>query len=113
MIPEWAGEYVGIPHEDLDCWGLARRVMMERFDTFLPSYAHQAVAEGRSCFEVVETPEAGDLVIMRRLNAPHVGVMLDARTMLHSSTGKDACIERISAMHHVAGYYRVLGPRPE
>lgn len=110
-MPEWAAGYVGIPYDEADCWTLARRVLVEQFWIFVPSYADEpvdvALAIGKRHFTEVDAPRAGDLVLMRRLGRPHIGVMLDGVSMLHTSRGKNAVVERISSIRHkVTGYYR-------
>lgn len=47
-VPIWAGRYIGLPFTEhgrdrggIDCWGLARLVLLEQFDISLPSLAHE------------------------------------------------------------------------
>lgn len=47
-VPIWAGRYIGRPFTEhgrdrggIDCWGLARLVLLEQFDISLPSLAHE------------------------------------------------------------------------
>lgn len=104
-----AGGFVGIPFLDkgrdrdgCDCWGLVRLVYAEH-GVDLPSYAEISARELLAVSRAMVRGSAGepwalatqpyrtlDVVVMKQLSetsrAPmHVGVMLDARRMLHTT----------------------------
>lgn len=100
----WWGKYVGIPFLDrgrdmagLDCWGLVRLIYAQERGIELPDYGEvsstdllrvaRSLDAGSERWLPVEVPEAFDLVAMRlydRAWIGHVGVMVDARTMIHT-----------------------------
>jgi cell wall-associated NlpC family hydrolase len=110
----WARGYAGIPYRDggrdrtgCDCWGLIRLVYAEVLGAALPDYTY-ATAEDRA--EVLglidgdrrrlwrEVPQAeavaGDVALLRYADGTpgHMGVMVDAKTMLHVHRGIDATV---------------------
>jgi cell wall-associated NlpC family hydrolase len=108
VIPSWASEYVGIPwvpkgrdRSGLDCWGLLRLVMAERYGVPLPAFTDADPAEReeiaallignipKTGWTLIDPPaREGDGVVFRLLGGPwHVGVALDAETFLHASEG--------------------------
>jgi cell wall-associated NlpC family hydrolase len=108
--------YVGIPFVDggrdmagCDCWGLVRLVHFREAGIELPSYGEIAAADllatARAMRDgAISEPwtkvtgaarRAMDVVLMRRLGdsgrAPvHVGIMVDARRMLHIVRAADS-----------------------
>ncbi len=116
MVPDWVADYVGLPfrahgrdRDGVDCWGLARLVLAERFGLSLPSYAggYASVEDAEDIGRLIrgemapwrEVPrgdeQAGDVVLIRLMNQPmHVGVVVAQGWMLHIEDGIDACLER-------------------
>lgn len=115
-VPIWAGHYIGLPFKDhgrdgsgLDCWGLARLVLLEQFGIALPSYAHEysrttaidhisALIERESRrWQNIDLghERCGDVVVLRLHGKPmHVGLVLGDQHMLHIERGIDSVIER-------------------
>ena len=101
-------EYVGIPYEELDCWGLVRKAMRELYDIELP--VATTVDAQRPSFEEIDAPRAGDIILMSRLGVLHIGLMTGPDKMLHTSRGKNAVIEHVSPHRfRVTGYFRHQG----
>lgn len=100
----WWGKYVGIPFLDrgrdmagLDCWGLVRLIYAQERGIELPDYGEISVKDllrvsrsidrGQEAWEPTDKPRAFDVAVMRyygRGLVGHVGVMVDARTMIHT-----------------------------
>jgi cell wall-associated NlpC family hydrolase len=129
-----ASGYVGIPFVDggrdrtgCDCWGLVRIVFADN-GIDLPSYGEIAASEMLAIAREIggaisgdpwrrvdgDPRRAMDVAVMRRAGeasrvAIHVGVMLDARRLLHIELSKDSHI--VPLTHHsvaarVIGFYR-------
>lgn len=119
MIPSWVNDYVGIPYdldgrtrEGLDCWGLVRMVMQERYDIWMPEFTaieydvrdesnHLRAIEkfctwNKDFKEVpLESVRGGDIVVFHIYAMPlHMGVVLRRGEMLHCRQGVDTCVER-------------------
>jgi cell wall-associated NlpC family hydrolase len=127
----WATEYVGIPYlprgrsrDGLDCWGLVRLVLSERFGKELPSlandYSEVVPAETARLVDStaamvpsdkVDRPEPGDIAVFRFMGLPcHVGVMVDSLTVLHIERGLNAVLSPLNSPRlrgRLEGYYRV------
>lgn len=102
----WAAAYVGLPYAEADCWDLARRVLAEQRGIYVPR--ELTLEEGKAVATEVTVPQEFDLVLMYRLGRPHIGVMVGRDRMLHTTSGKNAVIERISRFRfRVAGYFRI------
>lgn len=127
--------YVGIPFVDggrdragCDCWGLVRLVYADHAGIDLPAYgevsSHELLAVTRSLQEGArneawkradaEPRRALDVVLMKRLDKPgsvptHVGVMLDAKRVLHVEEETDSVavvISHPSVASRLIGFYR-------
>lgn len=127
--------YVGIPFVDggrdrsgCDCWGLVRIVYAEQACIDLPSYgeigAHELLAVTRALDAGMldetwrrvdgETRRPLDVVVMKRLDKAgavpvHVGVMLDARRVLHVEEATDSvavAVTHPSVAGRIVGFYR-------
>lgn len=116
----WSAPYVGIPFLDggrdragCDCWGLVRLVYAEVLGIDLPSYgeiaARDVVAATRQIREASAArpwvPVAGpaqpmDVLVMAG-RPLHVGVMLDARRVLHVEAATAAVIVEVERCTHV------------
>ena len=130
-IPGWAGDYVGLPFAEhgrdrtgVDCWGLVRLVLGERFGVALPchgtDYRSTLDADGlgaliaremRPAWRPVDGPgRAGDVALLRLRGAPmHVGVVVAPGVMLHVEQGIDSVIERSDGLRwkkRLLGIYR-------
>lgn len=108
MIPEWAGEYVGLEYEAhgrgptrFDCWGFVRHVYRNKFDIDLPAfdelYADEAEIsealsiardEERPYFPVaLEDAKEGDVVFFASVrDVLHTAVMLDRVHFIHCNS---------------------------
>lgn len=58
----------------------------------------------------VDSPHRGDVVLLRVLGEPvHIGIMVNAKEMLHCTQGTNACIEPINGARwrgRVVGFWR-------
>jgi cell wall-associated NlpC family hydrolase len=127
----WWGKYVGKPFapdargpDTYDCWGLVQAVHRDRLGIDLPSYGEisardlMAVArqmDGDSAadpWRPVDQPREGDVAIMRGMHGRrivHVGVMVDARHLLHVERDTHAAVvpvSHVSVAGRIAGYRR-------
>lgn len=132
-MSDWT-EYVGIPfryggrdRKAVDCYGLVRMVLRERFSVTAPDYiypdapehvelADVALAAERDGFwsPVVKYLAPGDVVLLRANDLPtHCGIIIDKQfRMLHAQAGTCSCIERLTApkwKNRIVGYYRARG----
>ena len=101
-------ELVGTPYQEpFGCFALVREAL-HRLGKNVPDYT-DGLPESRSLealrdglarhAELVETPQRGDVVLLRVLGQPgHIGIMLNRREMLHSMAGVNACIERLDSV---------------
>lgn len=114
LVP-WAGEYIGLPfaergrtREGVDCWGLVRIVLSERYGVDVPSYAERyeccgdveilgnlVPAEAREWLYVpIENATAGDVIVLRmRGRAMHVGIIVGDGKFLHAREKIGSCLE--------------------
>lgn len=131
MRAHWSASFVGAPFVELgrgpafDCWGLVRAVYAARLDVTLPDYgeisASDLVRVARTMGPAADTdpwasvdqPQEFDLAIMSwpgRRWPGHVGVMIDARTVLHVEAASAACLvplDHHSIRHRVLGFRRL------
>ena len=130
-VPIWAGRYIGLPFTEhgrdrggIDCWGLARLVLLEQFDISLPSLAHEyrrtADATRIAGLMAREIPRwqgitagqerCGDVIVLRLSGQPmHVGLVLGDGQMLHVEQGIDSAIEKYRGSRwqdRIYGFYR-------
>lgn len=126
----WSDRYLGIPWSRDDrgahgthCWGLVRLVYAEQLDIELEDFgaarsrlenaAIVADRRRRWPWRIVDRAGPFDVVVFRRGKVDdHIGIMIDARLMLHVDIGLEALVDdvtspewrsRISAFHrHVA-----------
>ena len=131
-VAPWAKEYVGIPFASggrdkagADCYGLVRLVRTEQFGDTLPllsgDYADAGnFAETEALIRArrpllagrrVETPEAGDVCVIKFHGLPvHLGVCAGAGRLLHTLKGTGSVLQRISdpcLTGRIEGWYRV------
>ena len=131
-IAPWAKAYIGIPfvsggrdHGGADCYGLVRLVREERFGDRLPLLsgdyaAADNFAETEALMRAqrpllagrpVETPETGDLCVLRFHGLPvHLGICAGGGRLLHTLKGTGSVLQRISDPHlagRIEGWYRV------
>lgn len=115
-LPAWVADYVGLPFKEkgrdrsgVDCWGLVRLVLAERFGIEVPSYVEEYGSTkeretiGAVIAREVQPPwvevlpgqeRPGDVVLMRRGRHPiHVGLVVAPGRMLHVEEGIEACVE--------------------
>lgn len=119
-------DYSGIPYlrrgrdrQGLDCWGLVRLWYRDELGLALPSFAdlddgeaataQELAARAREQWRQVETPEAGDVILLRG-DPLHVGVVLAPGLMLHTTRKLGAsAVERYDTgrwRHRVQGFFR-------
>lgn len=133
MPPDWIGRYIGVsfanrgrsPVEGFDCYGLVWWVLREHYGIEIPSLSeeyesayegenirrlidlHQPVIAG----EKVSIPEPGDIAVITRGGLPiHIGVVVDARYVLHADPREGVVLDRITGFrlrNRIEGFYRV------
>lgn len=118
----WWAKYVGIPYLDkgrtdqgCDCWGLVRLVYAQELGIYLPSWhTHDGLESIRGMlkqflpqYRKLEGPDPFSIALFSSsVTAMHVGVMVDAGRMLHTTQGKDACLENTYLYRFkLLGYY--------
>lgn len=130
MLPAWAAEYVGLPfldhgrsREGLDCWGLARLVLMEHYGIRLPDFGDlygssvdRAIA---GAFEAStaehdwvrhDAAREGDVVLLTTGGVPmHCGLVIAPPYMLHARPKVGSCVESYERAYwsrRIGGFYR-------
>lgn len=127
--------YVGIPFLDggrnrcgCDCWGLVRLIHGYEWGINLPEYGDTSAGELRAIARHIRTAtrtaadwidvsdrprRAGDVVMMKRALAAgpawHLGIMRDARHVLHTEAGVDSHyvpLDDVSLRHRIVGFRR-------
>lgn len=126
----WVAPYVGLPFGEgpgqVTCWGLVRRVYADRLGIDLPAYgeisardlmriARAMQAGADDGWRPVSVPQALDVALMRGprggASVVHVGVMIDARQMLHVEEASAAVIVPVthwSVASRIVGYRRKM-----
>ena len=117
---DWWQPYIGLPYDEAHCWHLVCRVYQDHCGVTLPTYAEvsardlirvaREISKGQEAWQPVTDPQPFDVALMRGRSAVwHVGVMTDARHVLHTERGTDAVRVPIYAMHmrgRVTGFRR-------
>ncbi|WP_102226877.1 C40 family peptidase [Acidimangrovimonas sediminis] len=130
MTKHWVNRFIAIPHVDLgrdaagcDCWGLLRHVYAAEFGISLPDYLGEYVSDEESeevdalvtreepggPWRRVEAPRPFDALLFRRGRwRSHVGIVVDARHMLHMGDRQSVAEDWTSAVwrRRLAGIYR-------
>lgn len=130
MTVHWSAPYIGLPYVDFgrdwnscDCYGLVRLVLRDEKGVVLPSYDNVSPAELSEIADLLKGEVASGLwakvssarefdcaVFRRGKFDSHIGLMLDARNMLHSDKhAGGARIERIDGgrwKSNFVGFYR-------
>jgi cell wall-associated NlpC family hydrolase len=132
-LPDWVSAYVGLPFKEggrnrdgLDCYGLLRLVINERFGGAVPEYEGIAYRPGEDSSLLaalmderirlwrpiaIGEEKPGDGVLLRVMGRPiHVGVVVEAGYMLHIEKNCDSVLERFSTgsrwEKRLLGFYR-------
>ena len=141
-IPTWVEQYIGIPFQahgrdrtGCDCWGLLRLVLVEQFNTNIPSFngstwacglspeenARQRaelealMAENASPWRPVAAGQerAGHGILLRQMGrAMHVGLIVAPGWMLHIEQGTNSVITEYDGplwRRKIAGFYEWAG----
>lgn len=132
LVESWVTEYIGLPFKvkgrdakGVDCYGLVRLVLSERYGKALPSFsdgytdmedrallaclvdAHKPMINA----ERVVEPIPGDVVVIKYCGYPcHLGLYVGGGMMLHVEAGKNAALDRLDSYrmkNRIEGYYRV------
>ena len=132
-LPAWTADYVGLPFKEggrdrqgLDCYGLLRLVINDRFAGAVPEYegiAYRADADKDLLAALMDErvrlwmpirvgeEQPGDGILLRVMGRPiHVGVVVAKGWMLHVEKDCDSLLERFTAgsrwERRVLGFYR-------
>ena len=133
LPPDWCAQYTGLPFLEggrertgLDCYGLLRLVINERFGGNIPEYEGIAYRGGDDADFLATlmderirlwTPvrigdeRPGDGILLRVMGRPiHVGIVIAQGLMLHIEKDCDSLIERYSTgsrwERRILGFYR-------
>lgn len=123
----WSDRYLGIPWSRHDrgaqgthCWGLVRLVYAEQLEIELEDFGaarsrleNAAVVADRRRrwpWRIVDRARAFDVVVFRRGRFDdHIGIMIDARLMLHVDMGNEALVDDVTSPEwrsRVAAFHR-------
>ena len=118
------GRYIGLPFElhgrgpdAYDCWGLVGFLYAEELSILLPTYMYDLGTEQLALdfakedghWREADSPTGYDVVLMRAMGKPHVGIVVDGQRMLHLPESGTACIESFYSPRwksRVEGFYR-------
>ena len=129
--PEWTNEYVGIPFREkgrdrtgIDCWGLARLILRERFRIEAPDLsAEYSGAQAPARLQEIAREEAenwwpiplgdeqpGDIVMLAiRGFDRHFGIVVAPPWMIHAEKGINSILERYDRprwQRRLTGFFR-------
>lgn len=127
IAPDWCRRFLKIPYLDrgrtragVDCYGLVMLVNREQFGREVPDYVYASskdqVAVARTIerflprdWRKVETPEPGDLVMLKILGRPwHCGIFVAPGLMLHSIGDAVSGIEHLDSVRcerRIVGFF--------
>ena len=106
MLPNWLEQYVGLDFkahgrtidEGVDCYGLVRLILAERFGTLLPRFLDQTEKDDSPVrLEPTETPGKAALIFIRDRGVPHIGFVIDGQHMIHTSPKTGSVVERYTS----------------
>ncbi|MFQ5776364.1 MAG: NlpC/P60 family protein [Kiloniellaceae bacterium] len=131
MSPSWIDDYVGLPFQEhgrdrsgLDCWGLVRLVLAERFAVQVPSFGevYERVSDRETIAKLVQAERlawtaivlgrerSGDVALLRLRGAPmHVGLVVAPPLMLHVERGIGSALASYRGLRwrsRLLGFYR-------
>lgn len=120
----WWADYIGIPYGtgpgEATCWSLVCRIYSDQLGVDLPRYgeisAKDLIAVARAMrapqerWRPVEAPAAYDVVLMthRAGGAGHVGVMVDAKRLIHVQRATASVVVPVG---HLSVSGKILGYR--
>lgn len=133
MVPSWVADYIEIPFKDkgrtragVDCYGLVRLVLKDRYGKALPEFSDYSSCGASEEVAIlvdanIPTIDAkeidysdltpGDLVLIRHMGLPcHIGIYVGGGSILHTAYRKNTVLERLSSprfKNRVEGFYRV------
>ena len=133
ILPCWAGDYIGIPFVSggrdpdtgLDCYGLFRLVMNDRYgkklpaldagykDACNPSETNKIYAKNKPLIagSRIAQPVPGCGVVLKYSGLPtHVGVYVGGGYILHTTAQTGAVLESVDSPQircRIEGYYNV------
>lgn len=111
-------KYVGRDYESYNCLDLVKEFYRDYFGLELKNYfegdvpdrkeVQSLIVTNKGDFVEVETPEFGDIVIIKLYGLEcHIGVCLNTRQFLHSAKGIGSNIDRLERYSKmIAGFYR-------
>ena len=116
-------DYVGVPYgfrdePGSDCFQIVRDVAKNIFGYEIPDYAFSGTwqdadkgfNEHKPDFDKVETPEPGDIVLLKIGGKPiHCGIVINKWQMLHTLRGSNSCLENFNSLKwgcRIEGFYR-------
>lgn len=115
---DYLPKLIGIPYEDLDCWGLVKLYYDKMLGVNLsldmqytigdkPESISRLIEIQKCNFREVDTPEKGDIIVLRLLGfAGHVGIFVGDGMLLHTNHGIGSVIEKVSKWkNRIEGYY--------
>lgn len=129
MPAPWWGDYVGLSFKrggrtraGVDCWGLVRLIYLEQLHVELPLLGDEysdpsdaaiiapLVAQHLPSWRQVDAQPFAVALFASAIHQYHVGVMLDAKRMVHAAPGKDVCVQQPAvALMRGSGFYLPLG----
>jgi len=123
-VTEWAQNYIGLKYEKLgrgpesyDCWGIIIKVYKDVFGITLPDFLYTADIAGyietvknkKELFNKIESPETGDIVLMKIKTAPiHTGIYISPGFVLHGYNEITGIVfDKIANwQNQIEGFYR-------
>jgi cell wall-associated NlpC family hydrolase len=127
IAPPWVNDYIGIPfltngrtREGVDCWGLYRLIVSERFGITLNDFDYSSadardevnsLLHSENDWKRVQHPIEGDAVLFKVAGAlSHIGMIVCSGAMVHARAGQASCIERLDSptwARRIDGFYRL------
>jgi cell wall-associated NlpC family hydrolase len=99
ILPEWAADYVSLPYDEVDCWGLCKLVYFERYQLKIGDIEEQRgrirKEEWRDILQKRLPILEGDILLFK--SGPvtrHVGILINYEYMLHSTRPIGVVIEK-------------------
>lgn len=107
-------DLLGIPHEEANCWAIARRVL-DRYGVPTPESPASALLNETAFAMPIPLSDvrAADVLIMQGPEPDfglHIAVAIDERRMIHTMSGGASCIDRIEVWRRAGKIQRAARP---